>query len=498
MSPVDEALDISPFKASFNVITTDTRLRNLLFTLALTLVSGLTLPFRAPAQLFTNLHSLVFTNGTGPVASLLVSGNTVYGTTRIYGGGNGGGYGSVFKMAADGSSFTALHIFSGYAPEGGNLNSSLIPSGGMLYGTAAFGGDLDHGCIFAISTDGTVVTNVYSFTPLSSDFPSTNSDGAYPIAGLVLSGSRVYGLANSGGANGWGSVFAVNINGTGFTNLHSFGLSDGQYPAADLILSGSTLYGITPGGGAFNYGTIFKLNINGSGFTNLYSFTQASGSPQTNSDGAFPACSLALSGNTLYGTAAEGGNAGSGTIFKINTDGSDFGVLHHFTAMSGASATNNDGARPHAGLILSGGTLYGTASLGGTSGNGTLFRINTDSSGFATIYSFTPTNGVAGVNADGAHPLGGLILSGGALYGTASAGGASGYGTVFSVTLPPTLSIALAGPNVILTWPSNFTGFNLQSTTNLTLPVFWSAVAGQYTVTDAISGRQKFHRLMHP
>jgi hypothetical protein len=167
-------------------------------------VSGLVPPFRASAQVFTNLHSLVFTNGTGPVASLLLSGDTVYGTTRIYGGGDGGGYGSVFKMAADGSSFTALHIFSDYAPEGGNLNSSLILSGGMLYGTAAFGGGLDHGCVFGISTNGAVVTNVYSFTPLSADFPSTNSDGAYPIAGLVLSGSRFYGMANGGGVYGWG------------------------------------------------------------------------------------------------------------------------------------------------------------------------------------------------------------------------------------------------------------------------------------------------------
>ena len=394
---------------------------------------------------------------------------------------------------------TALHIFSGFVPEGGNLNSGLILSGGMLYGTAAFGGGLDHGCIFAISTNGTVVTNVYSFTPLSQDFPSTNSDGAYPDAGLVLSGNRLYGMANGGGPSGVGTVFAININGTGFTNLHSFVTSDGQVPdrGSRSIRQRYPLWHDARRRGRW-YGTIFKMNTNVSGFTNLYSFTQASGSPQTNGDGAFPACSLVLLGNTLYGTAAEGGNSGSGTVFKINTDGSDFGVLHHFTAMSGPLASNSDGARPHAGLTLSGGMLYGTASLGGTSGNGAVFKINTDGTGFATLYSFTPTNGVTGVNPDGAHPLGELILLGSALYGTASEGGTSAYGSVFSIALPPTLSITLSGPNVILTWPSNFTGFNLQSATNLTSPVFWSPIAGQYVVPDSISGKQKYYRLMHP
>jgi uncharacterized repeat protein (TIGR03803 family) len=475
-----------------------TPIRNVLVTLALIIGLGLMPAFRTSAQIFTNLHNLVFTNGTGPVARLLLSDNTLYGTTRIYGGGNGGGYGSVFKMAADGSSFTALHIFSGFAPEAGNLNSSLVLSGSTLYGTAAFGADLDHGCVFGINTDGTGLTNLYSFSPLSSNSPYTNSDGAYPDAGLVLSGSTLYGMANGGGTKGAGSVFAVNINGTGFTNLHDFGPGDGQYPEADLLLSGSTLYGTTPGGGDFNYGAIFKIDTNGSGFASFYSFTQSSGSPATNSDGAFPACSLVLSGNTLYGTAAEGGNAGSGTVFKINTDGSDFAVLHHFTAMSGPLASNSDGARSHTGLTLSGNTLYGTASLGGISGNGTVFKINTDGSGFATLYSFTATNGITGVNADGARPLGGLILSGSALYGTANQGGTSGYGTVFSIFLPPMLTITPAGPNVILTWPTNFTGFNLESTTNLVSPVFWDAVPGQYSVTNLVSGQQKFYRLIYP
>src|SRR5947209_6474471 len=83
-------------------------------------------------------------------------------------------------------------------------------------------------------------------------------------------------------------------------------------------------------------------------YTNLHSFTALVGS--TNFDGAFPVAGLILSGNILYGTAAAGGASGNGTVFKLNTNGSGFTILRSF---SGGS----DGAAPVAGVILSGNTL---------------------------------------------------------------------------------------------------------------------------------------------
>src|SRR6266481_4659441 len=265
------------------------------------LLAGLCLFRAGPAmgQGFTNLHSFVFTNGISPVASLILSGNILYGTTQNYGGGTGGGYGSVFKMGIDGSNFMALHIFSGSA-DGGSLNSSLVLANEMLYGTATFGGASNYGCVFGISTNGTGLTNLYNFSPLSMDAPGTNSDGAYPLGGLVLVGGNLYGTANGGGNKGWGTVFAVMTNATGFTNLHSFGLGDGQYPVAAMILSGSTLYGATPAG------KLYAMNTNGTGLTNFFTF---SGPIQTNSTGSRPLSRLLLSGNTVYGTASLGGNA---------------------------------------------------------------------------------------------------------------------------------------------------------------------------------------------
>jgi uncharacterized repeat protein (TIGR03803 family) len=152
-------------------------------------------------------------------------------------------------------------------------------------------------------------------------------------------------------------------------------------------------------------------------------------------------------------------------------------------------------------LILSGNTLYGTTSRGGSWNAGTVFAVNTDGTGFTTLHSLT--NG-----SDGANPQAGLILSGNTLYGTAYWGDSSDNGTVFSLSLGsvsapvPTLTIIPSGANVILTWPTDAAGFTLQSTTNLVSPVVWSIVSpgpivigGQNLVINPISGTQKFYRL---
>src|SRR5580704_8551166 len=94
--------------------------------------------------------------------------------------------------------------------------------------------------------------DVYSFMAEgydSSNESETNSEGSYPSAGLVLSGNTLYGVANAGGTNGTGTVFAVNTDGTGFTVLHTFTLlinstnSDGANPQAGLLLLGDNLWG---------------------------------------------------------------------------------------------------------------------------------------------------------------------------------------------------------------------------------------------------------------
>ena len=311
--------------------------------------------------------------------------------------------------------------------------------------------------LVAASAPAQTFTTLYSFT--------NGIDGADPYAGLILSGNALYGTALAGGTNGNGTVFAVNTDGTGFTNLYSFTAdpypytnSDGANPLAGLILSGNTLYGTAGAGGSANAGTVFAVNTNGTGFTNLYSFSALDQNYNTNSDGARPVGGLILSGNTLYGTAIAGGSGDEGTVFAVSTNGSGFTNLHNFTG--------SDGASPYAGLILSGNTLYGTTSIGGSLGNGTVFAVNTDGTGFTNLYSFTAGVGPNAkniynldiiTNSDGAFPYAGLILSGNTLYGTAAGGGTNTVGTVFSLSLPRQFALyaSSSGNNAIYKFDKN-------------------------------------------
>jgi uncharacterized repeat protein (TIGR03803 family) len=271
-----------------------------------------------------------------------------------------------------------------------------------------------------------------------------------------------------------------------------------------LALSGNTLYGTTAVGGSNSNGAIFAIQTDGTGFTNLYNFK--------GTDGAFPSSGLILSGTILYGTTYMGGSNNNGTVFSITTDGTGFTNLHIFTAGKSLYmniSSNTDGAAPKAGLILSGNTLYGTTTSGGPAGAGTVFAINTSGTAFTNLHSFTASSSglFSGTNGDGTYPYGRLALSANTLYGTAKNGGSSGFGTVFSLTLPaPQLAITPTSSNIILTWPTNengfdFTGYTLQCASDLVSGCWTnvspapSVVNGQLTVTNPISATQMFYRL---
>jgi uncharacterized repeat protein (TIGR03803 family) len=116
-----------------------------------------------------------------------------------------------------------------------------------------------------------------------------------------------------------------------FTTLHSFAGGGGASPTG-VILLGNTLYGTAPGGGSLSSGKVFAINTDGTGFTILHSFTEAPYRHSVNSDGAYPTSGLIILGDTLYGTALQGGSADGGTVFTVNTDGTGFTTLHSFTA----------------------------------------------------------------------------------------------------------------------------------------------------------------------
>ena len=266
---------------------------------------------------YTNLFNLNFAvdpNSPGsPQAPLVLAGNTLYGATWY-----GGTYdhGTLFSVATNGSASGILHAFftPSFTPYANNYDglfpsARLTYSSGTLYGTAENGGNYGGGTVFSVITNqpGSFSILHYFSTPVN----GTNSDGAYSFSSLVLSGTNLYGTTYGGGTYGNGTVFAVSTNGLVFINLYSFpGGTGGAGPHGGVTLSGNTLYGTTSAGGTSGNGTLFAINTDGSGFTNLYSFTGGG-------DGASPQADLILSGNTLYGTAASGGSSGNGTVFSF-------------------------------------------------------------------------------------------------------------------------------------------------------------------------------------
>jgi len=378
---------------------------------------------KLPAQTYNIIYNFTnYSGGLNPRAGLVFSSNILYGTTS-YGGNSEG---TVFKVNTDGSGFSVLKTFTSY--EGWEPEASLILIGNTLYGTTTT-------TIFKVTTDGT------NFTVLA----TLNSQLQ---AGLVLSGNTLYGTSYGGGSSNKGTIFKINTDSAGYATLHNFtNAPDGAGPQAGLVLGGNTLYGTTYNGGSSSNGVVFKINTDGTGYAVLFNFTN-------NPDGANPQGDLVLSAGTLYGTTENGGNSGYGTVFKINTDGGGYAVLKNFT-------NSPDGANPQAGLLLVGNTLYGTTYNGGSSGNGTVFEINTNGTGYAVLKSFL------GYPNDGANPAASLVLGSDGLYGTTSSGG-TGNGTIFRLTLaPPQLQVTTVGNMPVVFWQDDGFSRTLQTTTNL-------------------------------
>jgi uncharacterized repeat protein (TIGR03803 family) len=304
----------------------------------------------------TNLVSFNNTNGAGSSAGLVraMDGN-FYGTT--YNGGSND-LGTVFQVTTNGA-FTMLVTFA-YTNGAYPIAGMIQGQDGNFYGTTAIGGTNLGGTVFQVTTNGTLVNLV--------SFDYSGNAGNSPYAGLVQGDDgSLYGMTFQGGTNGYGIIFKVTTNGI-FTPLHSFdGTNDGANPYAGLVQGADgSFYGTTENQGSNGFGTVFKFATNGV-LTTLVSFA--------NTNGAYPQAGLiqASDGN-FYGTTSAGGaytnqlGLGYGTIFKLTTNGT-------LTTLMSFNGTN--GASPQAGLLQSAdGSFYGTTANGGTNGYGTVFRFS--------------------------------------------------------------------------------------------------------------------------
>lgn len=427
------------------------------------------------------LHSFdpVQSDGAAPEIPLVLSGNVLWGTT--YDGGTNG-YGTVFRVNTDGSGYAKVYDYStSFRPW-----SDFLVIDGSFYGTELYGGTNFMGTVYRMNPDGSGFTNLHGFSTQGSNsfYYYTNWDGEAPWGVFKASSNILFGTTYGGGFFGGGTIFRMNLDGSQFTNLFNFDeiSPDGQtiysqHPSAKLALSDDAFYGVTYHGGDYSQGSVFKVNTDGSGYTNFYSFNGG--------DGMHPESALVFSGQRLYGTTTDGGGLfAQGTVFAINKDGSGFASLHTFTF--------SDGSTPRAGLTLSGNTLYGVTLFGPPIFEGTIFSLNTDGTGFTNLYFFSEFSDAARTNYDGANPQAGLIISGNTLYGTASAGGVNGHGTIFKLSLPlPQLSIETVAGAVILRWENP--AYSLQISESISGG--YQTISNLSPFTNSISGQSRFFRL---
>jgi uncharacterized repeat protein (TIGR03803 family) len=362
--------------------------------------------------------------GKEPWTGLVVgSDGALYGTTQkggrvTYSGGNG----TIFRLAWDGAKWAhqVLHVFepsSGIYPQG----RLVVGPDGALYGTSNVG-------VFRF----TEVSGSWAPTYLLAFDSSTSasSPGYGPSGDLTVDDSgALCGTTLYGGAGGSGTAYRLAWDGSGWAPheiIHPFTGAEGS-PSGGLTLGvGGSLYGAMSDGGAFSAGRVFRLFRDNAGtwqYESIHEFD--------NVKGANPIAAPLWAGGALYGTTYNGGAGSAGTVYRLAWDGTlqewKLDVLHSFVGSR---------ANPHGALISGPGVLYGTTTHGGDAvegfpnGAGTVFRLtgNGASWDYQVLRDLSPL--------EGAQPTGSLVLSDGALYGTAYAGGPEGGGVVFRLVLP--------------------------------------------------------------
>ncbi len=415
-------------------------------------------------------------------------------------------------LKARSQTLTTLWSFrgtDGYDPKDGLVQGN----DGNFYGTTFFGGINDDGTVFRIMPSGSL-TNLHSFNNFI-------GEGHQPEGGLIQGrDGYFYGTTTSGGTMGHGTVFRMDSSGN-LTNLHSFSGSDGQNAQAALVQgSDGEFYGTTYSGGASGSGTVFKITPTGN-LTNLWSFTGGS-------DGGNPEGGLVPSSDgNFYGTTQFGGTSNHGTVFRISSAGQLTNLWTRFTVVT------MEKSHLRAWVEGSDGNFYGTTSLGGANGVGTVFRISpsgnltslwsfcsqpscsdggilwaglvqgsdgnfygTTIAATGTVFQISPSGALVSLHSfhisDGNFPLAALVQgSDGNFYGTTQFGGTSGSGTVFRITVPlnpPANQIAgvqLSGTNIVFNIPSiAYETYQLQFSSSLN-PTNWVNVPG-VSVTNSI------------
>jgi uncharacterized repeat protein (TIGR03803 family) len=352
---------------------------------------------------------------------LHASGAATYGPllpigSRLYGAGA-----SIFGIDTDGSNFQTVHTFK--PGEGFDVRGGLAADGSSLFGATYSGGAHSDGTIFSVGTDGSAYSTLYSFAGRGDgSAPGTVSavvDGAGSTTAIL--GGAFFDDASTG-TLGTGDLFSLTTSTSAFSVIHPFApaaYATGSSPYGPLAQIGSDFFGATVYGGSQKTfqegnGVIYELTPNAAGgydYHVLHVFDDTH-------DGRWPRGGLIAAGGELFGLSPSGGAGGGGTLYRMDPDGGNFTVLHSFGSLP------NEGIAPDGALAVIGPTLYGTCDDTVNFGaDGTVFQINTDGSGYATLHTFA--------GADGRQPYGGVVAVGDTLYGTTLS-----TGTIYAVDVP--------------------------------------------------------------
>lgn len=423
-------------------------------------------------------------NGQTPYAGLVAdAAGNLFGTT-IFGGANGGG--AVYELTKTTNGYNAPVAIADLSQATGiNPESQLaIDSKGNIYGTTSYGGTFNDGTVFELVKG----AGGYGAPVVLANFNGTN--GANPGAGVVFDAAgNLFGTTVNGGPQGGGTVFEMVRNGNGFgapINLTSTAsAATGFNPGGSLYIdSAGNLFGTAANGGAYGFGTISEIKKTATGYAAPIALVSFNGT-----NGANPAANLIAdaSGN-LFGTTGQGGANGKGTVFELVKTATGYAAPTTLASFDGVSA-----AGPNGGLVMdSAGDLFGTTTqtqIDGT--NGTVFELKKTAGGYGPLTILTTFSGSV--------PSGSLLIdASGILYGVTQRGGQS-FGTVFElgtgvrpvvITAPTTTvvnTVPAAAPTLtgVVATQATFTGipFNPFSTAVFTDPNFGAIDTLTVTVT---------------
>ncbi|HRI78393.1 MAG TPA: T9SS type A sorting domain-containing protein [Cyclobacteriaceae bacterium] len=415
---------------------------------------------------YTLLHVFNESDGGGPVGKLLQLSDGLYGMTR-FGGANH--VGTIFKVQSDGSGFATLFSFdlttTGFMPfgdlilgldnqlygmtqnssiskvgtifkigrDGGGFNklrdynspivawdfqhTSLVQdANGILYGTALSSLSdplFNNGVLFKMNSDGSgYLELITASTPANTDFPTGElMIDANGILYGVKKGKAVYADKSDGSRVvhpayiNPSKIFSFNPSNLVNVDLKSFVSPDGGTPRGDLVSGNSdVLFGTTFSGGLSDRGVLYSINSSGSNYQPLYHFSESTGG------GPLGPMYRSPSGD-IYGTTSLGGSFGQGVLYRVHEDGSSYTVLYNFSDQP-------------TGLTYYNGDFFGTTA--GSLGLGHIFKVHTDGSAYTSLHTFSIATGLL---ASGPVTIG----PDGTLYGMTSAGGSNDYGVIYSI-----------------------------------------------------------------